>query len=148
MSKHHCKHFTGHTTLDKKGCCAAGVCYDDVTPDPDEPGNGLRRPCIDRPFSQSESHLDQFRRRGTCDKFQLPTEEELKQEEREADESLNRIRLGLQAVAMVRKQHKGENWQGVIECPCCKGKLHVRHAGCNGHVHAKCETEDCISWME
>ncbi|MES2910565.1 MAG: hypothetical protein V4718_04205 [Pseudomonadota bacterium] len=36
----------------------------------------------------------------------------------------------------------------VIECPACKGKLHLSQAAFNGHVHGKCETPDCVSWME
>lgn len=38
--------------------------------------------------------------------------------------------------------------QEVIECPACKGKLHLSQSSYNGHVHGKCETEDCVSWME
>jgi hypothetical protein len=36
----------------------------------------------------------------------------------------------------------------VIECPECKGKLHLSQAAYNGHVFAKCETPGCVSWME
>lgn len=36
----------------------------------------------------------------------------------------------------------------VIECPACKGKLHVTQAAYNGHVHAHCDTEGCVSFME
>lgn len=38
--------------------------------------------------------------------------------------------------------------QETIECPVCKGKLHLSRSGYNGHVHGHCETEDCVSWME
>jgi hypothetical protein len=36
----------------------------------------------------------------------------------------------------------------VIECPACKGRLHLSQSSYNGHVHGKCETKDCVSWME
>lgn len=36
----------------------------------------------------------------------------------------------------------------VIECPKCKGRLHLSQSSYNGHVHGRCETEDCVSWME
>lgn len=36
----------------------------------------------------------------------------------------------------------------VIECPKCKGKLHLSQSAYNGHVHGRCETEGCVSWME
>ncbi|HKI74989.1 MAG TPA: hypothetical protein VJ998_10110 [Pseudomonadales bacterium] len=38
--------------------------------------------------------------------------------------------------------------QEVIECPACGGKLHLAQAASNGHVWGKCETADCVSWME
>ncbi len=38
--------------------------------------------------------------------------------------------------------------QEVIECPMCKGRLHLSQSSYNGHVHGKCETADCVSWME
>jgi len=39
---------------------------------------------------------------------------------------------------------------GVIDCPVCKakGSLGFVRAGINGHIHAKCRTENCVSWME
>ena len=36
----------------------------------------------------------------------------------------------------------------VIECPACKGKLHLSQAAVNGHVHVLCETAGCVSWIE
>jgi hypothetical protein len=36
----------------------------------------------------------------------------------------------------------------VIECPACKGRLHLSQAASNGHVHGQCETKECVSWME
>lgn len=38
--------------------------------------------------------------------------------------------------------------QEVIECPKCKGRLHLSQSSYNGHVHGQCETKDCVSWME
>jgi hypothetical protein len=38
---------------------------------------------------------------------------------------------------------------GEIDCPVCeKGKLRYSRAGYNGHIHASCTTEGCVSWME
>lgn len=36
----------------------------------------------------------------------------------------------------------------VIECPVCKGRLHLSQAAYNGHVRGQCETKDCVSWIE
>jgi len=40
------------------------------------------------------------------------------------------------------------NRSEVVECPACKGRLHLSQAAYNGHVHGKCETDGCVSWME
>jgi hypothetical protein len=39
---------------------------------------------------------------------------------------------------------------GEINCPVCKGVKTLRFsvAGCNGHIHARCSTQDCVAWME
>jgi hypothetical protein len=36
----------------------------------------------------------------------------------------------------------------IVECPVCKGRLHLSQSSYNGHVHGKCETPDCVAWME
>lgn len=41
-----------------------------------------------------------------------------------------------------------KNRHDIIECPLCKGKLHLSQSSYNGHVWGKCENEDCVSWME
>lgn len=37
---------------------------------------------------------------------------------------------------------------GIIECPKCKGKLHYSISSYNNHVWGKCETENCLAWMQ
>lgn len=38
---------------------------------------------------------------------------------------------------------------GSFDCPICnKGKLHYTISGYNGHIHARCETSGCVSFME
>lgn len=39
---------------------------------------------------------------------------------------------------------------GQIDCPVCGQPAALRFslAGYNGHVHARCFTPDCVSWME
>lgn len=38
--------------------------------------------------------------------------------------------------------------QEVIQCPVCKGNLHLSQSSYNGHVFGKCETLGCVAWME
>ncbi len=50
----------------------------------------------------------------------------------------------LQALDIIKI--KKQNF-GTIECPQCKGELQYRRFS-NGHVHGKCKTENCLSWMQ
>lgn len=38
--------------------------------------------------------------------------------------------------------------QEIIECPSCKGRLYLSQSSYNGHVRGRCETENCVSWIE
>jgi hypothetical protein len=39
--------------------------------------------------------------------------------------------------------------EGTMQCPICRtGKLHYLRSSHNGHVHARCETEGCVTWRE
>ena len=124
-----CRHFTGIL----KECCEAGVAYKSFPT-----GADLQLPCLllrpDVP-------------QATCDKYAERTQEELDAEERETNALLDRHRLVMPAVSAWRKKPpRGK--QGVIECPACKGRLHLSQSAHNGHVWGKCETAGCVSWME
>ena len=41
---------------------------------------------------------------------------------------------------------KGDS--GTVECPACKGIVHWTRARSNGHRWARCETENCIAFIE
>lgn len=41
-----------------------------------------------------------------------------------------------------------EDRREVVECPICKGRLHLSQSAYNGHCHGRCETDGCVSWME
>lgn len=145
MQKGLCKHSNG--SFHNK-TCLAGVCYRDVTPDPDAPGSALRLPCRTIPVFTTPSQLDEFNKRGTCDKYEEPTQDDLDKYEQGIQTMMRNFEASLPLIGRVKKEHKGRDWQGVEECPVCKGKLFMTHAAYNGHVHGKCETADCLSWME
>lgn len=37
---------------------------------------------------------------------------------------------------------------GTMPCPLCQKTLHYSVSPSNGHLHARCETEDCVTAME
>lgn len=83
-----------------------------------------------------------------CVKQVFPTPEEVAQFVKEVNEQVEGMRKAFVLVAKIKKDHKGESWSGVEVCPKCGGKLHMSHAKLNGHVWGKCETENCLGWME
>lgn len=137
MSKPWCKHYRGMSERDH---CEAGVTFASL----ENAGTRLFMqtcPC----FGPEQS--------TKCDLAKYPTAEEMAAEEEEFEKRLeNTIRARAAIV-----QHLGKPWkkgmsgsQGLIDCPVCKGTatLHFTRAGYNGHIHARCVTVDCVSWME
>lgn len=93
---------------------------------------------------------------GGCPDFRLPTANELAKHEKKIGDFLTRF---IQQLSVVRpaivldikaKGKEKEFTRGMIDCPVCKtGKISYMYSGhINGHIHAKCNAEDCVSWME
>ena len=83
-----------------------------------------------------------------CPLLRWPTAEESAEFEREAEAGIDRIMRVLPELERVRREHKGKDWAGEIPCPACETTLHLTHAAINGHVHGRCETAGCVSFME
>lgn len=133
-----CVHFNG---ISKK-TCDAGMSYDEVDKD-NRVAYRAGLPCFKPDLDGIEGHP-----KCACPHLRFPSEEEVQKELDEHERSVKKFTVALLAVNPIREKYKGKNWSGIIECPVCKGKLHVSHAACNGHVHARCETEGCVAWME
>ena len=129
-----CKHYRSmeHPT------CNAGVAYESLKGIPFK-----ERPCFMR-FGKTFSG---------CNKMDMPTPEEIANEEREIEARIENIGKARQAIVA----HLGGPWKrgmpsaaDVIDCPACgqAKALQFRRAGYNGHIHARCTTEGCVSWME
>lgn len=131
-----CKHYRAMSEHDT---CSAGVAYSSF--------DGLKfdeRPCFMRGRDRKVC--------GGCDKAEFPTKEEIEAEEREIMERYARTLVVRAAIV----EHLGGPWKrgtkgsaGSISCPVCDGGcVNFTRSGYNGHVHAKCSTEGCVSWME
>jgi hypothetical protein len=96
-------------------------------------------PCID-------GHLLKDMR-SVCPKWERVTRAEAEKTANDLDAASKKVMLVMPVIAKWRKQLPIGK-QAVIECPVCKGRLHLSQAAVNGHVHGKCETQDCVSWME
>jgi hypothetical protein len=111
--------------------CKAGVPYDSMEP--------KERPCIG-----GHNKPDPL---AICPKWLRKTREQGEARADALEASMNQMLVVMPVVAEWRKKPpKGK--AEVIECPMCKGRLHLAQSAYNGHVHGKCETEGCVSWME
>lgn len=152
MRKGTCKHFNGDS---HNKVCDAGVCYRDVTPKPDAPGSAFRKPC-DRLMhwqDPSEAQLAAFAEKGTCDKYEEPTADEIKKHEAKMEAAFKSMESVFPLIKRIKKEHR-QSWRGIERCPVCGNKLHLvlnHFDGIHGHeahCHGKCETDGCVSWSE
>lgn len=118
-------------------CCKAGVNFKELAGD--EPGIMLRLPCF---YTAGATTVVE------CPKRELKTADECQAEDDEIDRRIAELMLVGPLISEVKKQHKGQSWAGTRKCPICEGTLHLSHASYNGHVHGRCETKGCVSWME
>lgn len=136
-----CVHFDGLPIGEREPSgkrCRAGVDYRALVGGPDE-GWACRAPCITT--SRSNDVVP-------CTSYRDPTPDEIAESEAEFQSVMNRMRVVMTGIAPWRKAHKGQSFAEVVECPACKGRLHLSIAAYNGHVHGHCETAGCASWME
>lgn len=158
-----CIHYTGLSFGAGTCLCDAGVDLRKTFGD-DRPGIALRMPCtqfrvvpahgrgtVCRPGEETiQKPVD---RRGEveipCALRQEPTAEQVEQDRIEFEQAFQKTLLGLKLASAWRTRPKPEkNRREVVECPACRGKLHLTQSSYNGHCHGKCETEGCVSWLE
>lgn len=146
-----CRHYSGsyHNTH-----CTAGIEYRSVTPFPDENGKALRLPCFTKCLFENPSPAQaaEFARRGSCEKFDLMTQEEFERHEADVESAIQASIARMQKcgpmILRIKQENKGRSNSGTEPCPVCGTDLHWRISGYNGHVHMQCSTENCIAFME
>lgn len=131
-----CRHFNG--TQNKK--CKAGVQYVEWKTGVEE----RAMPCIPKHINGRET--------WPCDLFEIMSQADA---EKEADERIIVMNRGIVARHAAKdhaKEHglgKGAGGAGAIPCPSCDGgTLRYSVASYNGHMHGRCSTAGCVSWME
>ena len=129
MKHGRCVHFTGV----QNETCDMGVVYEAITDG--RMGMINRLPCFkDAP------------ERKECVYFKDPTMEEVQAYEKDMKAAMKRTVKAFAAIKEDAKGRRGVN--GRIDCPNCNGKLSYSIASVNGHVWAKCETADCVAFMQ
>lgn len=132
-----CRHFDGRSRLaGGETVCKAGIKY------PDGP-----LPCI-RLLRADPPTIEQ--RRAQCSSLDCHSRAEAEADYDDGEAHLAKTMRVLAAIVPWRTwtRESRVSKAEVIECPECKGKLHLSQSAYNGHVHGKCETEGCVAWME
>ena len=159
----YCQHYdpSGITMIGGKkphGHCKAGVVYLDQfgRAPKDEPSSLLdgryyeSAGIFKRICCTSGNERSQEEQIAACPKWLRRTREHGEQRDDEINAALERMRIASKVVGPWRTWTKTNRVakKEVIECPVCKGRLHLDQSAYNGHVWGKCETEGCLSWME
>lgn len=142
MRKGFCKHWEPECGLSREDC-GAGLNPRQVTGG-DDFGWIVRKPC------------DLDRATVTCNQYTEPTDQEIADEEKAAEESFIRFKTVLPLVGKIKDRLKNrinpsakeEAVTGETECPVCGELLLWRWSSYNGHVWMKCKREGCIAFME
>jgi len=91
-------------------------------------------------------------REGHCPLLTLPTDEDVRKHEEEIGRILSETVTARKAITehIEAHGHERKNVRDSLGCPVCgQGTLHYAYAGAyNGHVHADCTTDGCVSFME
>jgi hypothetical protein len=141
-----CIHYTGAINPHSKGVCQKGINYRELVGGPIQ-GWVSRIPCVSMEARGGE--------KVSCSQFQAPTPEQIAEDKRKTDESMRRFMVAYSG--KVREWREAQGWSkknrvgatGVVPCEACgNGEVHLSMAAYNGHVHGKCTTDGCVSWME
>ena len=116
--------------------CEAGVQYSSL------PKPSQTRPCFLTDKGESKPHATH------CEHLRRPTSDEIEARAIWRRSHMEKLYTVLAGIAGWRAANKGRSHAEVVECPACAGRLHLSIAAYNGHVHGRCETTDCVSWME
>ena len=133
----YCQHYARDRGLDMK--CLAGMNLETIRVVSVGEKGYKWGPCIDgHLLADPTSHCPNWLRR---------TREQGEKRADEIEKANERFVIAGPVIAEWRKK-KPIGKAEVIECPVCKGRLRLSQAASNGHVHGRCETKGCLSWME
>lgn len=127
-----CKHYRREVALGD-GRCEADIDVIAENLSGDRTGMLKRMPCNaanDKPGA------------ACCDKRAFLTPEEVAEEEERS------VRLMTAALQVHVAAKQSPESAGSIPCPICNASVHFAKSPHNGHVHARCETDGCLVFME
>lgn len=141
FDQNYCEHYApkpGHVMDDYCALgCGAAACMDKAR----AAGEPSMTPCIGGHKARDVLAL--------CLQWQRRSIEQSEARADAIDKCIREMTVVMPVVSKWRIQPKpAQDRREVMECPQCKGRLHLSQSSYNGHVHGRCETEGCVSWME
>lgn len=116
--------------------CEAGVDINQFS----APGESLgdRMPC----FGKSSCN-------AVCEKFETPSAEKVAEHEAWINRRLEEVTKINPLVSQLKKDNP-DGGNGQCDCPICENQKSLSWgiSSYNGHIHMRCETENCINLME
>lgn len=100
-----------------------------------------RPPCFLDDFGNSFPHSE------FCEHLRRPTISEIDRFRASIGKNVSRLQVVLTHILGWRRRYRGQAFSEIISCPSCGGKLHLSISG-RGQVRGRCETLDCVSWVE
>jgi hypothetical protein len=83
-----------------------------------------------------------------CEHFRAPTADEIALHKQSVEDRLRLVMTVKAGIVPWRVKHQGSSHSEIVECPACRGLLHLSIKAHNGHVWGNCETSGCVSWTE
>jgi hypothetical protein len=134
-----CVFFTGI----HQNTCKAGISYRELVGGP-QLGWARKIPC-----TQAWPHETE---RVSCAKLLHLTRQEAEAEVEADDKRMQRTLKAIKETHAHAKKNSlgiGHGGHGELECPACEGGvIEYIVASVNGHIHGRCSTPNCVSWME
>lgn len=142
FDQNYCAHYEPKPGINKGDWCALGCDSSKRMKDAHGAGEPRMSPCIGGHTTPNVLKL--------CPKWERRSMEHSIKRADAIEAAIERFTVVMPVVAKWRTwSDRNRVWkQEVIECPKCKGRLHLSQAAYNGHVHGHCETNGCVSWIE
>jgi hypothetical protein len=128
----YCQHY--NVQLRGVKACECGVIYDEQFPE-------KPTACWTDLGKTDEEQL------ARCPKWLRGTREQGEARADEIQRSLDQMAL-VSPLVIEWRNREPIGKRETVDCPVCQGRLHLSQSSYNGHVHGKCETKGCVSFME
>lgn len=141
FDRNYCAHYAPKPGAVTTDYCSLGCGASETMDRARKAGEPNMSPCIGGHKASDPAAL--------CAKWERRSLEHAEKRADEIEEMMERMAIVMPVVSKWRVRPKPTtSRREVIECPKCKGRLYLSQSSYNGHVHGKCETEGCVSWME